>query len=109
MYIMKVNVGDLESTNNQVSAVSEGLNLLRLPSMVNIYESGLVISPRLQELAEKKWSEEPHPAAVKSSFVTKCILGLFNILSTVKNDAKRNPLSNASAHEQQSFYFHSKS
>ena len=103
--IMKVNVGDRESTFNQVSEVSEGVNLLRLPSMVNLYESGLIISPRFQELAEKKRSEEPHPEAVKSSFVTKCILGLFTILSTVKNDYKQNTLSSASTHEQQSFLF----
>ena len=44
--IMKVNVGDRESTFNQVSAVSEGVNLLRLPSMVNIYESVLRRSSR---------------------------------------------------------------
>ena len=90
--IMKVTVSDCESTINQVFEVSEGANLLSLPSTVNLYESGLRRLPRLQELAEKKRSEEPHPAAVKSSFVTNCILGLFTILSTVKNDAKQNPL-----------------
>ena len=48
----QVTFGDAPS--NQVSAVSEEVNLLRLPSMVNLYESGLRRSPRLQELANKK-------------------------------------------------------
>ena len=86
----RVTFGDAPA--NQVSAVSEVLNFLRLPSMVNLYESGLRISPRLQELAAKKRSEELHPAAKKSSFVTKCILGLFTIFSTVESDAIHVPL-----------------
>ena len=68
--------------------------------MFKLYESGLRISPILQELANKKKSEELHPTAKKSSLVTKCILGLFTILSTVKNDAMHTPLPSTATHYQ---------
>ena len=37
-----------DASSNQVSVVSEGVNLLRLPSTVNLYESVLRRSPRFQ-------------------------------------------------------------
>ena len=48
----RVDFDESPSTINQGFTASEGFEIYNLPSMVNLYESGLRGSPRLKELAE---------------------------------------------------------
>ena len=83
---------------------------LTMPQVVNLAESGLRHSPRLQEQQKKK-AEEGHPkiGKNKSVFSTKQILGLFTILSTICAAATSNHIQlheNATRYEKLVNRFH---
>ena len=83
---------------------------LTMPQVVNLAESGLRRSPRLQEQQKKK-AEEAHPkiGKNKSVFSTKRILGLFTVLSTICADATSNHIQlhkNATRYEKLVNRFH---